>query len=68
MTKLNTLENENANSLLLGLFTGYIYHENDSILLPSFLTSPLDLVNSANIVKAQMSGSPHRVPWDRQPY
>ncbi len=34
----------------------------------AFLTSPLDLVNSANIVKAQMSGSPHRVPWDRQPY
>lgn len=67
MTKLNTLENENANSLLV--FTAYIYQGNDSmILLPSFLTSPLDLVNSANIVKAQMSGSPHRVPWDRQPY
>lgn len=48
---------------------GHIYHENDRmLLLPSFLTSPLDLVNSANIVKAQMSGSPHRVPWDRQPY
>lgn len=47
----------------------YISHENDSmILLPAFLTSPLDLVSSANIVKAQMSGSPHRVPWDRQPY
>ncbi len=67
MTKLNTLENENANSLFV--FAAYIDQGNDSmILLPSFLTSPLDLVNSANIVKAQMSGSPHRVPWDRQPY
>ncbi len=67
MTKLNTLENENANSLFV--FAAYIDQGNDSmILLPSFLTSPLDLVNSANIVKAQMSGSPHRVPWDHQPY
>ncbi len=67
MTKLNTLENENANSLFV--FAAYIDQGNYSmILLPSFLTSPLDLVNSANIVKAQMSGSPHRVPWDRQPY
>ncbi len=67
MTKLNTLENENANSLFV--FAAYIDQGNDSmIFLPSFLTSPLDLVNSANIVKAQMSGSPHRVPWDRQPH